>query len=365
MPHVGPLLAARAGIGEGSAGGAETQVFLLARELCRRGHRVAIATLETSPSLPEEVEGIEIIALPVRPPGASRTGLLAWGVRFVLALERIDRCAVVQRTAGAITGLAALLARLGGRPFVYSCSGVNDFEYDQLETSPAARGLFGIGRRLARTIVVQSDEQAELCRLRWGRSSTVVRSLAEPAPRRTQPPEAFLWIGRLSPYKRPEIFLELAERMPDATFWVVGSAAGNFPEVDEQIRRRATELANVELLGSRSRTELANLYDRAAAVVNTSRSEGMSNVLLEAWARGVPALMHAHDPDGLVAREGLGWVADGSLDRLTELAEAAWASRDDQADVADRCRSYLAREHLPERVAERWERVLRLIEPLG
>lgn len=360
MLYAGPLLAARGGRGGGATGGAETQVFLLARELHRRGRRVAIATFDVPSGLPPEVEGVEVIALPTRGPAASRGELLRWWVRLVVALARTGRCVIVQRGAGAITGLAALLARLAARRFVYSSANVIDFEYDRLETNRSALRLFGVGRRLAHQIVVQSQEQADLCRRHWGRPSTVIRSVAEPAERRAAEPEAFLWIGRLAPYKRPEIVVELARRLPDAHFWMVGSASPRHRKLAEQLRREAAGLPNLALLDPRPRAELAALYDRTVAVINTSEYEGMSNVLLEAWARGIPALVHSHDPDGLVAGERLGWFAGGSLDRLTELAAAAWGQRDDQAAVADRCRAYLAREHLPARVAERWECALRL-----
>lgn len=259
-----------------------------------------------------------------------------------------------------MTGLVALLARATGRRFVYSSANVIDFEYDRLETNRLTLRLFGIGRRLAHLIVVQSDEQADLCRRHWERAATVIRSLAEPARQRREQPEAFLWIARLAPYKRPEIVVELAMRLPDARFWMIVSASPQHPEILEQLRRDAARLPNLVLLEPRPRAELAGLYDRAVAVINTSDYEGMSNVLLEAWARGVPALVHSHDPDGLVAAERLGWFAGGSLDRLTELAAAAWAQRHDQAAIGDHCRSYLAREHVPGRVAERWERALRL-----
>jgi glycosyltransferase involved in cell wall biosynthesis len=92
-----------------------------------------------------------------------------------------------------------------------------------------------------------------------------------------------------------EIVVELARRIPEAQFWIIGSAAGEHPEVHEQLQRDALELANLNLLEPRPRAELAALYDRAVAVSNTSDFEGMSNILLEAWARGVPALVYSHD----------------------------------------------------------------------
>ena len=59
------------------------------------------------------------------------------------------------------------------------------------------------------------------------------------------------------------------------------------------------------------RGRVLELIDRSRAVVLTSRHEGMPNVFLEAWARGVPVLSLHFDPDGKIAKEGLGLCAEG------------------------------------------------------
>lgn len=357
MAYAGPLLAAHAGMRSGVTGGAETQIVLLARELERRSHRVAIATIDVASGLPRFVDGIEVIALPARPTTGSRRDLALWRLRLVASLVRVDGGVFVQRGAGSITGLVGLLSWLRRRPFVYSSSSVMDFESPRMGRFEAR--LLRIGIRIARNIVVQSDEQVELCARHWGRPSIVIRSLAEPASARAAVPEAFLWIGRLAPYKRPDAFAELAARIPAARFWMVGTPSPHDPRAPE----RVSQAPNVELLQTRPRAELAPLFERAVAVVSTSESEGMPNVFLEAWARGVPALALSCDPDGLIERHGLGWHAGGSPERFAELAAAAWAERHDHAEVAARCRDYIAREHDPQRVTDRWEQALRLSAP--
>ena len=236
---------------------------------------------------------------------------------------------------------------------MYSSASDFDFDATYLAGDPTARRLFPIGIRCAHEIVLQTDVQAQLCLGAWGRTGTVIRSIAEPARQRTAAPEAFVWVGRMAPYKRPEAFVALAERVPRARFWMVGEAPA-------EIRARAAACANLELLAPRPRPQLTALLDRAVAVVSTSVKEGMPNVFLEGWSRGVPALALSHDPDGIIERHGLGSVAGDSTDRLAALAAAAWDGRDDQTAIATRCRDYVAREHAADAVAARWERVLRL-----
>jgi glycosyltransferase involved in cell wall biosynthesis len=360
-PYAGPLLAARAGVdGGGSAGGAETQLFLVARALARRGRRVALAVFDRGDGLPGEVDGVEVIRLPVPSAGAAARS------RFVaLLLRRLDADVLVQRAAGSHTGMVGLLARVRRRRFVYSSASDFDFDPEFLAHDRNARRLFPLGIRCASAIVVQTDAQAALCRREWGRSCAVIRSIAEPAARRASSPEAFLWIGRTAPYKRPDAFLALAARLPEAQFWMVGGESALDPALQARIRAQAAGLPNLRLLPPRPREELAALLERAVAVVSTSVAEGMPNVFLEGWARGVPALALAHDPDGVVQRHGLGWFADGSPERLAEQATLAWETRDDQAALSSRCREYVGAEHAAEQVAARWEQALGLSARAG
>jgi glycosyltransferase involved in cell wall biosynthesis len=100
------------------------------------------------------------------------------------------------------------------------------------------------------------------------------------------------------------------------------------------------------------------LIDQSVAVVNTSEFEGMSNIFLEAWARGVPALSLFHDPDGIVEHHGLGGFADSSRERLVDLARIFWEDLELRMRVGERCRSYVANAHSPRVLAERWAQVL-------
>jgi glycosyltransferase involved in cell wall biosynthesis len=94
------------------------------------------------------------------------------------------------------------------------------------------------------------------------------------------------------------------------------------------------------------------------ASVNTADFEGMPNVLLEGWARGIPALVLTHDPGGVVSRERLGGFAEGSPARLVELARELWITRADRAALAQRCRRYIETHHSPDRIAAAWMEVL-------
>jgi glycosyltransferase involved in cell wall biosynthesis len=154
--------------------------------------------------------------------------------------------------------------------------------------------------------------------------------------------------------------VELARRVPEASFRMVGVANGEEEvRVGQQIAAAARQLSNLTLLPALTRDEVAQELASAVAVVNTSDFEGMSNVFLEAWSRGVPALSLGHDPEGVITCEGLGGFAHGSPARLADIARAMWRSRSDCSHLAGACRDYVRREHSADAVVLRW------IEALG
>ncbi|MEA2126197.1 MAG: hypothetical protein QOI80_2979 [Solirubrobacteraceae bacterium] len=358
MPYIGPLLA------EGSdlpPGGAETQIFLLAQTLADMGYAVGLIAFDVPGGLPARVGRVHVTGQ--RRPRTVRRGVrgVAYLRSIVQALRELDADVVVQRAAGSPTGVIGVITRLRRRRFVYSSANVIDFEFERLE--PVARNvrLFHLGVRLANTIIVQTEEQGELCRARFGREPAVINSLAEPAAPTDEDPEAFLWIGRLTHYKRPEAFVALARAVPEARFRLVGVP---FYEEGERIlaelRAAAADLDNLEVLEPRPRGELMQLVDRSAAMVNTAEYEGMPNIFLEAWSRGIPALGFSHDPDGVIVRYGLGGFADGDPEVFAQLAREMWTARHDRGNVARRCLDYIAAEHAPDVVARRWAEALEL-----
>ena len=350
-------------------GGAETQVLMLARALTAQGARVAIVAFGHPSDLPRMVDGVTIVT---RPPYRRPTGALARiaeVVRIWRALWRVLSRAVVRRGGGIELAVVAVFAKLTSRSLVYSSANIADFDGKKLISRPAFVRLQDLGMRLADLIVVQTPEQARRCEAKLARRPVLINSLAVLENPPVGSPEAFLWVGRLNSYKRPLEYLELARALPEARFWMVGVPTPHHESdrllIDEVISR-AAEVPNLELLPARSHEEVGSLMCRAvAAAVNTAEFEGMPNVLLEAWSRGVPALVLHYDPGGVVRAHRLGAFAEGSLERLAEFAREQWLDRKGRGreELSRRCRAYIASHHSPELVARQWLEALASTEP--
>jgi glycosyltransferase involved in cell wall biosynthesis len=277
------------------------------------------------------------------------------------ALRKADARVYIQRSAGWEVSVLRLFTRLRRRPFVYSSA--NDVDFDFATIAPGFRqaGLFELGAGRADAIVVQTAHQARLAGDKFPRVPRVVEipSLAEDPVPDAGEPQAFLWAARLVDYKRPREYLDLAGAVPEASFRMVAvETYETDPALGAEVRERAAALPNLDLLPALGHDELLELVARSVALVSTSALEGMPNVFLEAWARGVPVLSFDFDPDGRIARHGLGAVADGSPREFAAAARRLWESRHDRDEQRAHLQGHLASVHGTEAVAERWAELL-------
>ena len=342
-------------------GGAETQVLLLSRALAERGLAVCLVVFDVpDAAIPASVHGVDIV---VRPPYLA--GDLVGRLREIAAIRGIvaavDASVYVTRTAGLHVGVLGFWTKLARRRFIYSSSGFRDFRYELILPTQRDRILFRLGLALADEIITQTKEQSAACSKRIGRMPLVIRNISEPAAETDQEPEAFLWIGRVDNNKRPLEFVHLARALPNARFRMVATdapGASEGPRLWDALRHAAEGLPNFDLLPPQPRADVLRLIARSVAVVSTSEFEGMPNVFLEAWWRGVPALALSYDPDGIVLRHGLGGFANGRSDELVDLARQLWDNRHARHELAARCRSYVRRNHGAAAIAAEWARAL-------
>jgi glycosyltransferase involved in cell wall biosynthesis len=221
------------------------------------------------------------------------------------ALERADADVYFQHCAGMVTGLAAMFCRRNGKVFVYGAGSDGDFSPRPV----GVRGLrdkllFGYGLSASHGFVVQNERQRAAARDRFDKPTRLIPTGIRPiAAAADTHGGAVVWIGAMWRVKRPELFLEIARRMPDRKFVMVGGGG----ELESSVRAEAERLSNVSMVGRLPRSEIDGVLRDASVLVNTSSVEGFPNTYLEAWNNGVPVVT-LNDVDGIVRGEGVGAV---------------------------------------------------------
>jgi glycosyltransferase involved in cell wall biosynthesis len=287
-PHAWPVFSRDANVEV--VGGAEVQMSILARLLAANGYPASMICLDHGQADPAAIDGVV-----VRKAFRMDSGVPV--LRFVhprlttmwRRLKDADAEIYYCRSASMWVGVVAQFCRRHGRRLVYAGASDKDFVPGVAGQIRYARDrwLYRRGLAGAAAIVVQNDRQRADVRRHYGREAVLIPSCYElPAERAGGARDRVLWVGRMHPGKRPELLLDLAERLPWRRFVMAGGAVDGGQAYFEAIRARAAKLPNVEFTGFLPLAQVERWFDRARVVVNTSVYEGMPNVFLQAWARG-------------------------------------------------------------------------------
>ncbi|HET7730759.1 MAG TPA: glycosyltransferase family 4 protein [Usitatibacter sp.] len=276
-------------------GGAEVQQSVIAPALARRGYRVSMICLDYGQPDGVVVDGVTVYKTYKPDEGIPVLRFLHPRLTSLWStLKRVDADVYYQRTAAIATAVTAEFCRRHGRRSIYAGASDVDFVPGKEDIHYARdRKIFQFGVRRVDKVLVQNEAQRETLRKHYGREATLIPNCYTPPPgARADRGGYVLWVATVRPSKRPELLLELARRMPQHRFVVIGGSdpGRRAAEYQESIRQAAAALPNVEFKGFVPFVEADRFFDGARVVINTSLYEGFPNTFLQAWSRGVPTV---------------------------------------------------------------------------
>ena len=342
-------------------GGAEVQQCILARLLAANGYRVSMICFDYGQPSPALVEGVTVYKS-FRPDAGVPV------LRFVhprlttmwRVLREVDADIYYQRSSAMWTGVVAAFCRWHGKGSIYAGASDRDFVRGEEQIRFARdRWIYRRGLATVDAIVAQNKAQVDTCRKYHGREAVLIQSCYElPKTSRAGKRDLVLWVGTIHDQKRPELFLEMAARLPQRRFVMIGGPAAKGerfqPGYYESIRDRAAQLKNVEFTGFLPLAQVEPWFDRARVLISTSVYEGMPNVFLQAWARGVP----------VVSSVDVGVPMNrvfGDVDEAVLQIEKLFEDQDDWQEASTRAREYFDATHAPEQVLRQYGELIQKV----
>jgi glycosyltransferase involved in cell wall biosynthesis len=300
-------------------GGAERQMFNMAREMVERGHEVHMTTRKFSEDQPwdEEVEGVKVHAFSEEP----KHKLLK---SYFRALRKADADIYHNRAATSITGLTALYTKVFGGKFVYTVAHEEEYSEYFLENdlSFLREKSFLYGLKNADQIITLSKDMQKGLKDKMDIDSEVIYSgyPSREAPSWDEKENLVIWISRFVDWKRPEKFLELAEET-DLEGWKFALIGYGDEEYEEELKERSEDIENLEYIGKVEPGNDWGWYRRAKLLVNTSTKEGFPNTFIQAWMMGTPVASLGVDPDNLIENHKTG-IKDSAVSALSDQIES-------------------------------------------
>ncbi|MDX2263737.1 MAG: glycosyltransferase [Hyphomicrobiales bacterium] len=144
---------------------------------------------------------------------------------------------------------------------------------------------------------------------------------AAPTPRASlstpEGPPLILWLGRMAHDKGPDIVVKAMADVPGAYLWMAGDGAE-----EKAVRQLAGDMGlseRVRFLGWRD--DIHSLLEAADIFVCASRFEAHGNIVLEAWAHGLPIVSaRSPGPEHLISHGETGLLV--ANDNPSDMARA-------------------------------------------
>jgi glycosyltransferase involved in cell wall biosynthesis len=330
-------------------GGTEVRQWALARALAQRGFDVTMATCDFGQDPVVVCDGVRLLrtfAVDAGVPALRFFYPRMW--RTLRTLHGADAQVYLANGAGLAPGWTYDAARLRNAKFVFLSSSDGDamrslpWVAKRWERWWYLRALRGADARIA-----QTESQRLLFRENFAVETQVIPNPVDLPASQVDPGanHLVLWLSTYKAEKRPEWFTELARRLPQLKFLMIGlPLAAN--ESWQAARRAAADCPNLEVVGFVDHADIGEFFRGTALFVHTSPLEGFPMTLLEAWSYGIPSVT-TFDPGGVIERHGIGSVVE-SFEQLTGEVQRLMAAPDTRRALGMRAREYVKRYHGPQ-----------------
>ncbi|MFQ6034782.1 MAG: glycosyltransferase family 4 protein [Sedimentisphaerales bacterium] len=338
-------------------GGAEVDLYFLATELAKdKNFTVSFITADYGQKEIETIEGVRIIKSL-----NFKKNYLTGAIKVWRGLRKADAEMYMIKTISPGMFLVAFFCWLKGKTFLYRTSNTNSCDGTYLRQHPMFGKFYKWAVRSAPQVFVQNKTDRENLQ-----RTTNVASVAIPnAHRLVELPQrqrsSILWVGRSVKIKRPMLFIDLAEKMPDENFIMICQRATGDKKY-ENLVERAKQVKNLQFIKQVDFDEVHNYFQRAKVFVNTSDAEGFPNTFIQACEFGTPILSLNVNPDGFLDNYNCGICCNGNLERLAESLRFMLAE-DRYIEMGRKARKYVEQNHDIKRTVQQYKKIFHRITP--
>jgi len=324
-------------------GGAQIQLFLLAKELAKsKKFSVSFLTDNQSSFRLDKFEKIMVYQF-VRSPN----GYFNFFFSLLIQLRRINADVYFQRAASAETGLIAIICRILGKKFIFMVAHEQDVNGEYVAKNGWRGKLFLLGLKLADKIICQTKKQQSYLTEQYRNKSAVVASgfPLKPLTGDRVRKEGVLWVARAEDWKQPEMFIRLAQKFPQEKFTMICPPAENNPDYFKIIKAEAEQIPNLKFISWVPFDRIGVYFRKAKIFVSTSLSEGFPNTFIQAWQNRVPLISYKVNPDKIIDKHRLGFCANGDEGQMEKLLKKVLKNNQLRRQLAVNSYNYVRQYH--------------------
>lgn len=351
-----------------TVGGAQLQQVLIGQELASRGHDIIFIENEGENKEEKEINSVSIVTLPLRESRTIPTRAVLRCIDLISILSRLDPDACYVRMPLFELLPVSIYCTTANSRLIYGFAHDSELSEDpvvfetQYTDNVVYRSAINRARETADVLVAQNSVQERKASEQYDTSVVQIPNGYKPDRNPSSNPldnerQTILWVSTLRPWKRPELVLELADRIPSALFVIVGPEAEEAPDLYQRIQIGAQERENVRFEGFVPYQKIDPYFAAADLFCNTSTDEGFPNTFLQAWAYETPVASLSVDPDKIIESEGIGVYGGEDIDTLVESVKKLLEDENQLKMIGKDAKNYFNRNHSIKNIANKYESI--------
>ncbi len=287
-------------------GGAEVDLYLLAIELAKDNNfGVSFVVGDFGQPDSERIESVNVHkSLNVK------KNFFLHSPKIWNALKKANADIYVSEACSLGTTLNAFFCKRHGKKFVYRTAHTRETEGGYFKQHKIRAPFVQWAFRSADLLITQNDQDRGALLSTQKLPSVVIRNACKVSESVSPKNDTVLWVGRSLPVKRPDLFLRLANSMPDKKFVMICSKGSSDHNYDTLVDN-SKNIRNLTFLKYVSFHEIDRYFEQARVFVSTSDSEGFPNTFVQACKSRTPILSLHVNPDKFLDKHQCGFCADG------------------------------------------------------
>jgi len=350
MPKAYPLFNPNV---EAVFGGAEVDLYYLATELAKDdSFTVSFITADYGQEPVETIEAVRIFKSLNFNQNPLTGALKIWRV-----MKKANADIYLLKTASPGTPLAAFFCLTHKRNFFYRAASSAECDGSYLAEHSVLGRLFTWSLHKAGLVFTQNETDKNNLAETAGVSAITIPNGHRLTELKQARRDTILWVGRSAAVKRPDLFLQLADKMPDEKFTFICQRATGDKNYD-QLVTHAQAVKNLEFIERVPFGRVESYFARAKVFVNTSDSEGFANTFIQACKCATPILSLSVNPDGFLDKYKCGLCAEKTWEKFVSqckmLTEPAKIK-----EFGQNGRRYVEEHHNVAKIVERYKKLFR------
>jgi len=238
----------------------------------------------------------------------------------------------------------AMFCRMLGKNYVYA-EIINPYFILRRPMTLIGKCLYRAGLKLAAEVIANGKTIKEKLSKFTKRKIMVINVPMNLDGKKGMKRKYIIWVGRADHLKRPDLFVKLAQQLPEEQFLMILS--GKFEPPKEK---------NITVLKDIPYEKMNDYYASSKLIVQTSETEGFPNVFLEAWKNRTPVVSLFVNPDNVLTEHKTG-LYSGTFEQLVKDVKLLLNNPEKWKECSENGHEYVIKEHDISKIMEEYKKL--------